>query len=702
MKKKIGIITYSHKSGIHYKELLDNVFENEFEIVTFSFEKNDFSKIDKVDLVLASNDSIYEATRYFVPEESNVIIIDLTISKNSYKKLMAISKGTDAMLVNLSLNMAVETIGLLYQLGIYHLRFYPAYPNMDSVPDLDIAVTPGEKLLVPKGVKKVIDIGNRLFSMGTIINIAVKAGIESLLSLSNVREYFDNIVVKDSALKRFLTKADILENQVDVLLKTLNKGFIGINRKGIITEYNDIAESILGIKKAHVMGRRIKNVASEFPFEQVYKTGKILGDIIVRYKGQNISTLIFPVHDLSNNITGAYATFNLFNELEKNQHKLRAQLVNKGHRAKYTLDDIVGESDNTKNLKQVAQKMAQSDSSILISGESGTGKELYAHAIHNLSNRRPYQLVAINCAALPESLLESELFGYEEGAFTGALKGGKIGFFELAHLGTLFLDEISEMPLSLQTRLLRVIQEREVIRIGSDKVIDVDVRIIAATNRELKKLVNQGKFRRDLYYRLNVLPLNIAPLRDRKQDIHAIMDFYYCKLNSSYEITDSAKAALVNHEWEGNVRELRNCMEYLDYLSKNLVDVEDLPSDILPSLKTTGIKPSTPVEREPYDIHITHPYFAFEKNPKLDKYRYILTVLYEAYLNRERIGRRKILTLADNEGHFFSEQEIRTLLMEMQVHGWVEISRGRRGTTITNQGIDYLKKVASSETCTSR
>ena len=221
--------------------------------------------------------------------------------------------------------------------------------------------------------------------------------------------------------------------------------------------------------------------------------------------------------------------------------------------------------------------MAKSDSSILITGESGTGKEMFAQSIHNSSKRKEFQFVAVNCGALPESLLESELFGYEEGAFTGAKRGGKPGLFELAHKGTLFLDEIEEMPLKLQRSLLRVLQEREVMRLGGDRLISVDIRLIAATNRDLKGLLSDGRFREDLYYRLNVLPLFVPPLRARKEDISSLISGFKKSFNWEFSLSASAGKAIFDYSWPGNIRQLRNCIEYISNLEIKTADIGDLP-----------------------------------------------------------------------------------------------------------------------------
>lgn len=231
----------------------------------------------------------------------------------------------------------------------------------------------------------------------------------------------------------------------------------------------------------------------------------------------------------------------------------------------------------------MALKVAPSNSTILIQGESGTGKELLARAIHQSSNRKTHSFIALNCGAIPENLLESELFGYEEGAFTGAKRGGKLGKFELAHHGTIFLDEIGDMPLHLQVKLLRVLQDRRVERIGSTRSFPVDVRVVAATHRNLEKMVQTGEFREDLYYRLNVIPLNIPTLRERREDIPTLVRFYldyYCDLvNKQVKfISNEALAILNSYPWPGNVRELANVIEYCVTMAAG----EYITADILP------------------------------------------------------------------------------------------------------------------------
>lgn len=245
---------------------------------------------------------------------------------------------------------------------------------------------------------------------------------------------------------------------------------------------------------------------------------------------------------------------------------------------------LIWKSDKIDEVIKLVNKVAGTDSTVLLTGESGTGKELIAKLIHNMSHRNNELMISVNCSAIPENLVESELFGYEEGAFTGAKKGGSMGKFELANNSTLFLDEIGEMPLSIQTKLLRALQERQIERIGGKKVIPVNVRVICATNKNLKEMVRNGTFRSDLFYRLNVIPINIPPLRERKEDIPFLINHFISYYNQKFKknikgLTDEAMQLMSAYNWPGNVRELKNVIEYLE----NVVDGEEINKSHLPN-----------------------------------------------------------------------------------------------------------------------
>lgn len=284
-------------------------------------------------------------------------------------------------------------------------------------------------------------------------------------------------------------------------------------------------------------------------------------------------------------ITTEYG-FGFNNEVTVSQRHKLVEEMKKFQYARYTFDDIIGESDSIMQCKSVAKYVAQSISSVLVYGETGTGKELFAQAIHNVSERRDQPFVAINCSALPHSLIEGNLFGYVEGSFTGAKKGGSQGIFEGANHGTVFLDEISEMDLDLQVKLLRVIQEREVTRIGSTKPIPIDVRIICATNKNLRRLIEEKSFREDLFYRINVVELKIPPLRDRPNDVILLAKHFIKKYNQVLgkyvtEISPKVIDIFCSYNWPGNVRELQNCIESalnMASVSDNVLNISQLPS----------------------------------------------------------------------------------------------------------------------------
>jgi transcriptional regulator with PAS, ATPase and Fis domain len=290
-----------------------------------------------------------------------------------------------------------------------------------------------------------------------------------------------------------------------------------------------------------------KMVAMRMPLKV---NGKIIGSV-----GKVVFKDISDFHSMSNKL----------NSLEKEIEFYKNELVEE-RTAKYSITNIIGESDKIKKVKSLIRKVAKTDSNVLIIGESGTGKELTAHAIHNESKRRTGPIIMVNCGAIPANLLESELFGYEEGAFTGAKKGGKKGKFQLANGGTIFLDEIGDMPPEMQIKLLRVIQERQVEKVGGSAPEEIDVRIIAATNRNLEKKVKEEEFREDLYYRLNVVKIELPWLRERKEDIPAIANSLRVKISERTGIyvegiSNEAMDCLMDYDWPGNIRELENIIE---------------------------------------------------------------------------------------------------------------------------------------------
>lgn len=289
--------------------------------------------------------------------------------------------------------------------------------------------------------------------------------------------------------------------------------------------------------------------------------GKVFVTGIPLYYNGKIELVVCTERD----ITETFTLKELLEKSSKDSEKTKREIEYLKKQNIVMWGNIIAEDDGTKRLVEKALRVAALDTTVLLTGESGTGKEVYANFIYQNSSRVGKPFIKVNCAAIPENLIESELFGYESGAFTGADKNGKIGLFEMANNGTLFLDEIGEMPIHLQSKLLRAIQEKEVMRVGGTQTIPVDIRLITATNRDLKKAVEEGMFRQDLYYRLNIMPIEITPLRGRKKDIKALALHFVEQFNKTYKmnkiITDSAVETLQNYNWPGNIRELENILE---------------------------------------------------------------------------------------------------------------------------------------------
>lgn len=398
-------------------------------------------------------------------------------------------------------------------------------------------------------------------------NVFINASKESIYeSVNYAKETVNNLYEQ-----RYNNEA------LKTVLDEVNDAVIAINHEGKIKIYNKKAKQLLKKDKEEVINEKLIDVFPELEFiidvleskQDKYNEIKSLENITI-----TANTSIFRVDD---NIEGALCSFQDTSKLQNLEKKIRYKLNKKGHTAKYTFDDIVAESPVMKEVITKAKKIGQNHNTVIIYGESGTGKEILAQSIHNISKRKNEPFVAVNCAAISESLLESELFGYEEGAFTGARKGGKPGLFEIAHGGTIFLDEINSMSLNIQSKLLRVLEERETMRLGSDYVIPLDIRIIAATNEDLKPMVEELRFRADLFYRLNILELHIPPLNERKEDIIPLFNHYLGELSNGsdlYKINKNIEKKLLSYKWPGNARELRNIVQR--YIIFGEIDLKEI------------------------------------------------------------------------------------------------------------------------------
>ena len=397
-------------------------------------------------------------------------------------------------------------------------------------------------------------------------------------------EKMADLLAAKAAQQEILEDVEISRDEMSTVLETTHEGIFALDRGGYIKHCNNMAATLFKTTKADLIGTHINEFMLGTPALEVIETGRGYTEneeIFKTDRGQMHFIVTAKPYMSGDEIGGVVISFRDIEEAQKLVYNINTRAL------KNTLDDIVGNSDEIKRAKKQAMITAKGNSTVLITGESGTGKEMFAKAIHYASPRGEGPFVTVNCGAIPENLLESELFGYEKGAFTGASDKGKAGKFELANGGTIFLDEIGDMPPHLQVKILHVLQNMRFERVGGNKNIIVDVRVIAATNKDLEGMIREGTFREDLYYRLSVIPLMIPPLRERRDDIKLLMYHFLKKYNTFMNrkitgFTKEVEELYVNHDWPGNVRELENAVEYGTNMAfGDTIGMDEVPTRLL-------------------------------------------------------------------------------------------------------------------------
>lgn len=574
--------------------------------------------------------------------------------------------GTKALLVNSTKSMSEESIVLLHQKGINNISFFPYYPGCkEKYDDIPLVITPGEIHSAPAG-KKIIDIGNRVLDTNTLLEIISFTDCEYLLRTDRLINYFDEISENNTGIESLISKMELATQQFNILLRLSSEGIILVDNTNNIIMCNQKANDFLEKGRIDLLYKPTINIFQNNIFEQAAKEEITKSVFLLSPSGVKLSLKVIPIlkHGIYLSGIGIISKTNPEDEIITNNVN---KILKKGHIARYTFDSIITKSKNVIRIKEGAKKMAKSNSAVLITGESGTGKELFAHSIHNYSTRKDKPFVAINCAALADSLLESELFGYEEGAFTGAKKGGKTGLFEIANNGTLFLDEIEGMSKNLQFKLLRVIQEKEIIKVGGDEMIPIDVRIIAASNENLGELVENKTFRQDLYYRLNTLPITLPSLRERIDDLYLLIDDFKQEMDFNFIFTKASKYLLENYTWPGNIRELKNCIEYLGCLGETIIEPEMFPQNMNNLFKNKNTSSLSSSEVKNIFCEIALVMIDLEKRGK-------------------SCGRKAISDELKNKNIFISEAKIRKILENMKADGLISSGTGRTGSQLTTLG----------------
>lgn len=672
---KVLLVTKDRRTyHAFYKQIVD-FFHDSLQIVDYQED----GIVDHVDLILVSSSRLVK--KDFPPDK--LLVARRTINIAKLEELIALPPETKCLVVNNLMETTLETIELLKNLG-FNLQMYPYYPGIKQpAKGIKVAIIPAGVELVPKGMEKVIDIGIRPMDFSTIVEMAIRLNIRIEKANIYAARYIKEIVATSRKLSNTLHLVNKLNHQLDAILDTVNDGIIATDCKGNIIQVNKAARKILGVNlsEAEMIGKSAAEIFPKLKF--IRDNDGIKENTIYSINEMHLVVNKTPI-EIGQEKVGVVTAFQDVTKIQKMEQDLRKELQAKGLSARYSVNHIVGNSKKLQETLRILKKIAKTDQTVLILGENGTGKELFAHSIHNLSPRRNGPFLPVNFAGLPESLAESELFGYEDGAFTGAKKGGKPGLFELAHNGTIFLDEIGDASPALQALLLRVLQEKQVMRVGGRRVIPINVRVIAATNKDLKKMVEEGKFRQDLFYRLFVLPLRVPSLRERREDIPLLVDHFikeFC--TAKVHIADEVMEKLVAYHWPGNVRELVSVIQYMiSVMEGNRITLADLPEQFKEEVE----------QSEHLGVDIVE---ILEKEGELLDFYVILSCLEQAKKKRERIGRGKIVQFSQEEGAPLSDQQVRSRMKVLRELGLIYSGIRGQGSRITAEGLFTLRLIRS-------
>lgn len=685
---KVAVIAYSSEFAHEMKQNLELFFSQKAEFIVYTTENLQNMEIVPEKIVVISAYVIFKSVENKLRTDAVLQVFSLSLSDSNLDRLKAIKDCKKALLVNVDYYNCMETITQIYEAGYQNIDLIP-YSGESSPddPDIELAITPGETHLIPKNIKKTIDIGHRIVDMNCIIQLADKLGIKDIFSTKEANEARRHMVLSPNGLDKILDEAESVNDKILAIIEHMDQGVMITDISGKIYLANQNAKEIAGTGH-NLEGFPVQNLIPRIDLTTEYT------ERIVKAFGKTIlvtNSIMYAKQKKSGNII----LMCNYEDMEKRQFTVRKKLLGKTHCAYHTFADIAGNSAIIKSRIEQAKRMSKSRSSILITGPSGCGKEIFAQSIHQFSERSPYNFVAINCAAIPDNLLESELFGYEAGAFTGAKKEGKIGFFELAHKGTIFLDEIGELPLPLQSKLLRVIEERSFSRIGSSRLIHVDIRIIAATNQNLEEQVNKKQFRSDLFYRLNVLPLDLPPMKDRENDALELLYYFRDQENLHWKLAHETEQFLKQYPWPGNVREIRNLSEYLSNQDTDSIMPEHLPGYILRNnLSKSSLSPEP--NEKPAISQITtlkqssHLPFILREGPNILLHFLLLNQLTDKKTPGISKGRLQLHEELKLQNYSYSEVEIRTALRKLSEGGFIRSKRGAGGSCILPEGTTLL------------
>lgn len=659
--KSIALVTGSKQTADALVGQLNVFLENQAQLKVYVMDEGSVFEGREEIVVFSSKALQDEVPRKFYKGHPLQIVGNRTVNYDALDELVSIPPGTRVLLVNDVKESAEEVRNALLEIGLDHMEMTLYYPGCQvDTRAFEMAITPGEAKYVPAHIEKVVDIRPRIFDFRTIAKILSHLNLLEESSGSFSKMYLEKIINIAKGLAQSKSEVLKLNENLEKVISSFNAGLLMYDKAYHIVAFNEVAKHLLRVNKNALVGKALqqviynKRLLSFLMAEEGETQYDLTVDgnlyVVTKFKVANnevtcVSIKSAKIHSLS--VDG------------------RESAIKKGHVSKYGLEDILGQSECVQRLKNTLIKLARTDMTILIQGESGTGKELAASAIHRESARAEAPFLAVNFSALPDDLIESELFGYVEGAFTGARKGGKVGLFEEANGGTIFLDEIGDVSLKVQSRLLRVLEEREIMPIGSGEIKPIDVRIIAATNKDLGQLVAEKKFREDLYHRLKIGYIQILPLRQRREDIPFLFEAMIQSMASSkLTYTEALMQTLMGYEWTGNIRELKNAVTYMLAVAESeCLDVCDLPDyTYFGQVSVPSLRPSVLLNAEQ---------------------EVFLEMIYRFQQSAQVISRITLSKESEKGPYKRTENQVRRILNQLASLKAITLSKGRGGIVLT-------------------
>lgn len=641
--------------------------------------KDDVGRYPKPDLVMASGPAITRSVQDLYPAVP-VITARRQIVASNLETLVMAPRGTRVLIVYQPKEAANRIISSLQALGLNHLNYLPFQgTENDRRVEYDLAITAGMSHLVPDDFPNLVDLGNMALSIETFAEILEFFGLSMSYLKAFELNYAKIHIDTCQRLRDLLNESNRMRQYQAKILEEIEEGIAVVDDKCEVLICSPVIDRLLASSvhdsdSVTLLKDLLKQVDGELDSQTVQPPAQ---GVLLK-KGTLAFYAVRRIVDVAGKPTYVYILRNI-EEIQQLEQKVRRKLYHHGFQAKHTFASILGSCEKMERMKAIAQKFARTNQTILLVGESGTGKELLAQAIHNASSRADKPFVAVNMGAIPQNLLESELFGYTEGAFTGAKKGGKRGVFELAHGGTLFLDEIGDAPLHIQLLLLRALEEREFFRVGGENMVPVDVRVIAATNRDLEEEVAAGRFRSDLFYRLNVLSIQTVPLRELRDNIPVLAkQLAQKRFGTVRPMEGRAVEILSGYPWPGNFRELGNVLEYLYCTSDaGTITADDLPAyllkRLLPSDQLSDILNAEPLARRVLE-------------------------LFEA-ASPDALGRAAVRDLLNLEGIKTTESELKRLFRLLKDRQLLHVGTTRQGSALTALGQLALERLRQKD-CT--